>query len=417
MWKKLKDSRTFYIVLSLLLAFIIWGYVVSEVNPTKEQSISNIPVIFQGEDVLEAKNLMVTAGMYQTVTLNFRADWDTISRLSSDNVRLVVQLGGISEAGEYRLQAEITYPSDVSRSNISILNDEARYITFTVSNLVSREIPVQAKFDGSVADGYQAGEFTVTPSTVVIRGQEEVVNQVDHAEVVLGLTDLTETFEGDLPITFMDSQGQEVTSENIQCDVSTVYVVYPIVMVKEIPLTVSFVAGGGATEANIDQDTFSISPSTIWVSGPEEVLSTLTELSIGEIDLSMVDNTPNTTLTFPINLSDSLTNESGISEATVTLTITGLSMQEFEVDNIELINIPEGYSADLVTQSRVVLVRGTQEELDQLFQSQIQIVADLSQLSSTGVGRQTVPATVNVTGGGSAGAVGRYSVVVNLTRE
>ena len=131
----------------------------------------------------------------------------------------------------------------------------------------------------------------------------------------------------------------------------------------------------------------------------------------------MVDNTPNTTLTFPINLSDSLTNESGISEATVTLTITGLSMQEFEVDNIELINIPEGYSADLVTQSRVVLVRGTQEELDQLFQSQIQIVADLSQLSSTGVGRQTVPATVNVTGGGSAGAVGRYSVVVNLTRE
>src|SRR5699024_1797820 len=161
--------------------------------------------------------------------------------------------GGISEAGEYRLQAEITYPSDVSRSNISILNDEARYITFTVSNLVSREIPVQAKFDGSVADGYQAGEFTVTPSTVVIRGQEEVVNQVDHAEVVLGLTDLTETFEGDLPITFMDSQGQEVTSENIQCDVSTVYVVYPIVMVKEIPLTVSFVAGGGATEANIDQ--------------------------------------------------------------------------------------------------------------------------------------------------------------------
>ena len=304
MWKKLKDSRTFYIVLSLLLAFIIWGYVVSEVNPTKEQSISNIPVIFQGEDVLEAKNLMVTEGMDQTVTLNFRADWDTISRLSSDNVRLVVQLGGISEAGEYRLQAEITYPSDVSRSNISILNDEARYITFTVSNLVSREIPVQAKFDGSVADGYQAGEFTVTPSTVVIRGQEEVVNQVDHAEVVLGLTDLTETFEGDLPITFMDSQGQEVTSENIQCDVNTVYVVYPIVMVKEIPLTVSFVAGGGATEANIDQDTFSISPSTIWVSGPEEVLSTLTELSIGEIDLSMVDNTPNTTLTFPINLSD-----------------------------------------------------------------------------------------------------------------
>ena len=87
------------------------------------------------------------------------------------------------------------------------------------------------------------------------------------------------------------------------------------------------------------------------------------------------------------------------------------------MDNIELINIPEGYSADLVTQSRVVLVRGTQEELDQLFQSQIQIVADLSQLSSTGVGRQTVPATVNVTGGGSAGAVGRYSVVVNLTRE
>ena len=37
MWKKLTDSKTFYIVLSLVVAFVLWLYVGSEVNPDTDR--------------------------------------------------------------------------------------------------------------------------------------------------------------------------------------------------------------------------------------------------------------------------------------------------------------------------------------------------------------------------------------------
>ena len=381
MWKKLKDSKTFYIVLSILMAFILWGYVVNEVNPPKEQTLAGLPVTFQGTDVLETKNLLITEGAVQTVDLDIKTDWDTAGKLNRSNVSLLVSVSGITEPGEYRMRAEPSYPGNVSRSNIAIQNDEVLYIEFTVAKLITREIPIQPKFDGSVAEGYQAGEFTVAPEQLTIRGQEELVNQVAYAEVILGQTEMDKTFSGDLPFTFRSSEGEEISGENIQCDTAAVYVIYPIVMVKDIPLTVSFLSGGGATWENVESK---IEPESISISGPEDVMSTLKEWPLGEIDLAMVRSTPNTPIKLPIKLPEQLTNESGITEAVVTITITGLATREFEVDNIELSNRPEGYEAELVTQTRVVLMRGKQEELDELFEGQIRIVADLSLLPRKG---------------------------------
>lgn len=44
------------------------------------------------------------------------------------------------------------------------------------------------------------------------------------------------------------------------------------------------------------------------------------------------------TLTFPIPLAAELTNVSGVSEATVTISLKGLTTATVEVDNIEVIN-------------------------------------------------------------------------------
>ena len=43
MWKKIKDSKWLYVVLSLLMAAVLWIYVVREANPSIERSIANIP--------------------------------------------------------------------------------------------------------------------------------------------------------------------------------------------------------------------------------------------------------------------------------------------------------------------------------------------------------------------------------------
>ena len=85
------------------------------------------------------------------------------------------------------------------------------------------------------------------------------------------------------------------------------------------------------------------------------------------------------------------------------------------IDNIQMINKPDGYNAELVTESRLVTVRGPEEAVDALFQSQLRIVVDLSQ-AQLATGRQTVQAQVIIDGSSDVGVLGgEYDVLVNFT--
>ena len=108
------------------------------------------------------------------------------------------------------------------------------------------------------------------------------------------------------------------------------------------------------------------------------------------------------------------TNESGLTEATVTVTVEGLDTEVFAVSNIRTSLPPEGYTVDVVTQSVLVTVRGPAEELAKIDASQLLVVADLSNM--TVEGSRQVPARVYLNGTSTVGVIGEYTVLVNMSR-
>ena len=169
------------------------------------------------------------------------------------------------------------------------------------------------------------------------------------------------------------------------------------------------IPGGGATEENA---TVKIEPETITVAGSQEALEALTEISLGSVDLSQVVGSR--TYTLPIDLSASLENVSGITSATVTVTVEGLSTREFIVDNIRYVNEPEGCQVTIVTQERTVQVRGREEDLDLISASQLRIVADLSEYTSPGT--YSVPVRVYLDSSSTVGVIGEYTITVTISR-
>ena len=121
------------------------------------------------------------------------------------------------------------------------------------------------------------------------------------------------------------------------------------------------------------------------------------------------------TLTRSIKLSPELTNVSGVTEATVTVTIQGLNSRVVEVDNIEIINTPEGYTAERVTRSVTLQIRGNQEAVGAVLPSQLRIVADLKDINVV-PGSQTVPVKVYLDGSSGVGVVGNYNIVISITQ-
>ena len=116
-----------------------------------------------------------------------------------------------------------------------------------------------------------------------------------------------ERFAGDLPLILLDNQGSPLTDLEVTLSAETAYVIVPVVVTKEVRLTVNLLPGGGATSENAVRN---IDPPTIVVSGSEADLEGLEEISLGSINLSDVVGT--NTFTLPIGLDPSLTNESGL---------------------------------------------------------------------------------------------------------
>ena len=409
--ERIRESKWLYILLSILIATAFWMSVRAGEDPEMEHRVRGIPVTVTGDRMLEIQGLMIDSISHDETTLTWKGSWRDIGQLNKTNVSVAVDVSRISEPGTYELDYTINLPPTVVASAISLQESQPQQITVTVSKIYSDTFDIQPVLKGSVASGYQAGEFVVEPESVLISGTREKVDMIHQVQVVLEQKELRESFAGELPVRLLDADGKELDHSDLRLTADTAYVRLPVVIVKEIPLKLEFTDGGGATAQDVK---YEITPASIIVSGPEEDMLHLNELTLGSIDLAQVMDT--ITKEYPIYLPAELENVSGITVARVTLSVTGLSTRAFEVKNIELINVPKGYSASLTTQVRTIVLRGAKKELDKVNASQIRIVADLSDLS-TATGSYNVPVKVYVYSDSDVGVIGQNNVVVNLSKN
>lgn len=408
----MKRNKIISLLLSAVIAISLWVYVVTTVTPEDSQWIRNIPVTFTNEDGLFSdRNLTLTKGRNATVDLKVYGKRQDLLKLNNSNITITVDLSDVLGPGSWPLRYTIEMPETVSDNDISIESRSTYEIDVQVDLLSVKEVPVQAVFQGSVADGYVQDSIELEYDTLEISGPQDQVSKVDHAEVVLERTNLSKTVSDSLAYTLVDADGGEVVSDEIHCNVDKIGVMMTVSMVKELPLTVQFIDGGGATEEHVVS---SIEPSTITVKGSAEDLEGLNSLNIGNIDLSTVPTNTSYTGNFSIVLPDNMTNLTGEEMAKVTVELKNLKEKTFRVTNLELANTPSNLKATLGTVSLQIKLRGPSDVIDTITASNIRAVADLSSVG-TSTGQFSVPVDVYVDGCSDVGAMGSYNVLVSIS--
>jgi YbbR domain-containing protein len=418
MRNKIANSKIFYAVLALACAVGVWLYVDVVQAPDTTVTVENIPITFVGEDMLADEGLMITEGHSTTVTITFSGPRTAVSQLDKSNTSIVVQAASqITGEGTYNLTYSVNYPSTVDSSQITPVKRSVSAIAVTVVQMTTKNVDIVGRFTGSAVSGvlFDENNFQFEESTVTVTGERSKVEQVDHAEVVLSEENLSATWSGYLDITLVDEQGNAIEyndEDDLTCNITSVYTTFPVQMVKEVPLTVSFQAGGGATENDVS---CTVNPSTILISGSEEQLAKVDSINLGTVDLA--DVVTSDVFTFAINAPTGITIPSGMTTASVTVSVSGLDTKKFTTSNIEVINVPEGYNVELVTQSLEVRVRGAAETLALIVDSDIHVTVDFSDIENSATGTRTMDAKVSVRGFADVGCVGDYTVVANVTRS
>ena len=171
-------SKLMTALLSIVIAFTIWIYVVTVVSPESESSYFDIPVVFDGAAQLADRNLMITSGTDVTVDLKLQGNRTDLNKLDKTNITIVADLSKITTAGEHSVRFDTFFPS--SAGVIEVLNKEPQYIIIQVAERVRKEVPVQIHYSGVLPDGFSADvqNAVLDHTTVTVQGPKDRPNSV-----------------------------------------------------------------------------------------------------------------------------------------------------------------------------------------------------------------------------------------------
>lgn len=397
--------------LSVVIATLLWLYVITTVSPGTKQTFYNIPVVLGNESVLTERGLMITYQSATSVNLELSGTRTDLAKVNAGNITVKADLSNIYEPGnQIAVSYTTSFPGNVANNAFVTESRSPSRIYLNVERRVSKSIPVEVKWGGSVPDGFIADRENklLEYPTVQISGPESVANQIEKAVIEVDLTDQRESISWDSSYTLCNGADEPVDAELITTDVDQIHLEVRIQRVKDIALTYHLVEGGGAKAENVE---ISLSTDKIRVSGSEAALDLMgDQLVVGTIDLSEVASNMNKTFTIP--LEEGITNLTGISEVTATITLKGLSTKEFQISQITPVNVPDGLEVELITQVLNLRVRGPVDQIARLKLGDVRVVVDFT---GAEIGTTTFPVRAVFTDGfRDVGILGTLSVSASV---
>ena len=250
-----RANKVLYMIVSLVFAVSFWLYVDNVQGNTITNTYTNIPVEFIGEtDTLPSRGLMMMQDETIKVDLELRGPRSVITGLRRSDLRVQVNLTNISAVGTYRLTYQLLTPDDVSPSSVAIEKASVSAITVRIVEMYEKNVPVRVRVVGEVADNHicMAEKLVAQPSYLTVSGREEDVEEIASANVVVNLSNASETVKAVMGYEFQDSMGNVIEANAIRVSDKRISVTVPVYVIKTLPLTVSFQEAPGSMLENVD---------------------------------------------------------------------------------------------------------------------------------------------------------------------
>lgn len=402
-------GKVFSLLLSILVAFGIWSYVVTVVSPEFEATFYNIPVVLNNEKVMMDKGLMIVTEDAPVVTLQLRGNRSDLNKLKNSDITVVADLSKINGAGLQTLKYDVSFGG--FGNSFEIVNGTPGKISLEIAEWDTKEVPVNVLYSGNLDTNYIAYKDSVVMdhTAVTITGPKAVVDQITQAVFEVNLDNQKQTINNSYSYTLCDENGEPVNAASVSTNVSEIQFNLKIQRVQELQLLLNVTYGGGATAKNTQ---IVMSHQSIKVSAPERVLESLgTSLVIGAVNLA--DLAEDTELTFAITLPEGTENLSGINEVTVSISFPGLATKTLNVSKIFVNGLPANMEYQLDTKMVPVTIRGPEKLIEAIEAEHVYLLVSLEEAIA---GENLYKAQVMFdTAYMDFGAIGSYSVLITLT--
>ncbi len=285
-------------ITSLVLAFILWLFVINTQNPIQPQEISGVNVVITGLDDLEAKGYKlkneneIKNQNFKVVVSGPRLEIDKLVKnpqLITATLNMADYMGNLTEAS-LADTANYTVKINLDSYTISVTDKRPQVTKVLIDKIDQKLQKVTYEMSKDLTDTYTLigdGVPVITPDKVTITGPKSDIDRVSEAKVFIEAKDFSEEkLVAQLPIKLYDAEGAEITTLSLSTD--TAEVKLPIGSEKEVPIKVNYT--GTLKEGLVLINTI-VSPEKVKLIGKSELLAGIKEIELEPIDLSKIEKT------------------------------------------------------------------------------------------------------------------------------
>lgn len=371
---KEKKSEWTLKIFALIIAIVLWSYVMSEVNPMWTEEYRSVKVNVLNQASLERQGLVILEPENLNdidIRVSITGRRSDVIKISADDIIAQVDLSGYG-TGEVKVPVYVHVPVSVSLKDYS-----PKEILFKFDKIVSRERPVTVETAGELPDGYVLGTPTVKPQSVVVEGPSTWLNSLSKVVATVDVTGITDDIDVNVPIRLVDDDGNSV--RGISTKQSSVDVTIPVYRVKSVPIEIQTMNKLPDGYEIVD---IKANPSKIEIVGREEVLDKIESISTVPVDINELATNKN--MKVELEIPEGVRLLGPDQEVTVSLNVEEIVSRSFDftLRDVQIVNLGAGlsiYEEDLSSPFSLT-IQGFSSVLEPLKKDDIEIEMNLEGL-------------------------------------
>ncbi len=364
------NNKRVTFVISLIIAIVLWAYVVGNVNPTSTIQLKDIPIAYTHQDVLAERGLAMSGVSAEKVDLEVTGSRADLKNLNIEDVYAIIDVA-TAVKGENEISLTTRQPSGITVTKKSVSK-----VNVTVENMATKNVNIDIAYTGTFKENESGSVVAMSTDTIDVSGAESLVNIV---EKVVGNIDAsrvqTKPTETSCELVPVNKDGKPVAG--VSLSQQSINVTSVISITKSVKLTVP------VTDKSSDNYMREITlPDQIMIVGIEEDIKDIALIKADEIDISNIGESTEIPLAF-----SELPKGVGISSKSdapkLKLTVSELKDREFSfsAEEIALQGKNSSLTYKVASDSKItVKVRGKSHIIDALTKPDIKLSADVSQL-------------------------------------
>lgn len=380
-------------LLSVGMAIVLWLVVVyNDDTITRSRTVTGLNAVLTGQTTLSDSYLALVsrpAEALEDISVELEVPQSQYSRVNENNVRVRLDLSSVRTTGVQQVPLTVTTTYGTVKSVFP------SSVEVEIEALDSRSVPVNATLSGKDEDsGYWYNIKTLNPSTITVSGASSIVQNVAMGRLTVDVSDMTETTTRAYSFQLFDYSGNEISQDLLTKTSSSVSATVEVYPTKDLNVLTSLddVLKGSIADG-YEVENVVITPSTITVAAPEELLETLTSLAVEPVQAEDVKQS--------FTVRTSISKLSDIRYYSAEQVYVTVNIRESE-DTVSFSNIPItllNMPAELTLANSVELpsvqITGPLSDIQDLTVDMLQVTIDLSGAQA---GTNDYPVQVSVPG-------------------